>query len=323
MMSRNYIRILLSAIVFSALFSGTAFADETTYIARDPARLRLASSNALVLDARTGQPVYSKNANDVTPIASITKLMTAMIVLDANQSLDEEIEITEDDVDTLRHSHSRVPVGARLSRSELLHLALMSSDNRAAHALGRSYPGGVAATVREMNARAALLGMKQTRFVEPTGLSDNNVSTALDLAKMVKAASQYELIQRYTTNTEHFVEMEPTGRVVAFHNTNSLTKSDNWDIRLSKTGYIREAGRCLVMMANIASRDVAIVLLDSFGSKTRTVDAMRVKYWLETGKALVLPKAKARSKRGHRSRVNAHKSRVNTHRIASNDSRDS
>lgn len=306
-------RFLLPVIVFSVFFSGAAYAGDSADGAHDPTKLRLASSNVLVLDTRTGEPVYSKNASAVTPIASITKLMTAMVVIDANQPLDEQIEITEDDVDTLRHSHSRLPVGARLTRTELLHLALMSSDNRAAHALGRSYPGGVSATVGEMNARAALLGMSKTHFIEPTGLSDSNVSTAQDLAKMVKAASQYELIQRYTTNTEHNIELD-TGRVVEFHNTNALTKSDNWDIRVSKTGYIREAGRCLVMMAKIASRDVAIVLLDSLGSHTRTADAMRVKYWMETGKALAIAKPKARSKRGHRARLNSK-------RVARNDTR--
>ena len=290
-------RRLRALVVFAMFFWGSAYAEAGPDSARipDPAMLRLASSNVLVLDTRSGQPIYSKNADDITPIASITKLMTAMLVIDANQPLDQEIEITNEDVDTLRHSHSRLPVGSRLPRGQLLHLALMSSDNRAAHALGRTYPGGVEAIVPEMNARATMLGMKNTHFREPTGLSDENVSTAQDLAKMVKAASQYELIQRFTTNTEYYVQLRPSGRMLEFHNTNALTKSDNWDIRLSKTGYIQEAGRCLVMLANIASRDVAIVLLDSFGSHTRTADAMRVKYWIETGKTLAVKTTKARS----------------------------
>lgn len=298
-------RHILALVVLSAFFTCSVHAEDGVVNVRDPARLRLASGNVLVLDTRSGQPIYSKNADDVTPIASITKLMTAMVVIDANQPLNQDIEITQDDVDTLRHSHSRLPVGSSLPRGQLLHLALMSSDNRAAHALGRSYPGGLGALVTEMNTRAAVLGMKRTHFVEPTGLSDENVSTANDLAKMVNASSQYELIQRYTTNTQFYVQLRPSGRMLEFRNTNALTKSDNWDIRVSKTGYIQEAGRCLVMMANIASRDVAIVLLDSFGSHTRTTDAMRVKYWLETGKVLTIAQPKARSKRGHRARGSA------------------
>lgn len=314
-------RLVLAPVVFSVFFSvffaGSSYAENGSDNSRDPSKLRLASSNVLVLDAHTGLPIYSKNADDVTPIASITKLMTAMLVIDANQPLDQEIEITQDDVDTMRNSHSRLPVGSRLPRGQLLHLALMSSDNRAAHAIGRDYPGGIASLVADMNTRAAALGMKKTRFKEPTGLSDENVSTAQDLAKMVKAAGQYELIQRYTTNTEFYVQLRPSGRMLAFRNTNALTKSDNWDIRVSKTGYIREAGRCLVMMANIASRDVAIVLLDSFGSHTRTTDAMRVKYWLETGKAMAIQtKAKAKVRSGKR----IHKARNSAKRVARSDS---
>ena len=312
-------RRLRALVVFAVFFWGSASAQATSDSARlpDPAMLRLASSNVLVLDTRSGQPIYSKNADDVTPIASITKLMTAMLVIDANQPLDQEIQITEEDVDNLRHSHSRLPVGSRLPRGQLLHLALMSSDNRAAHALGRTYPGGIDAIVTEMNSRAAMLGMTNTHFREPTGLSDENVSTAHDLAKMVKAASQYELIQRFTTNTEYYVQLRPSGRMLEFHNTNALTKSDNWDIRVSKTGYIQEAGRCLVMLANIASRDFAIVLLDSFGSHTRTADAMRVKYWLETGKTLAVKPVSSRThsaKRSHRA------ARSSTKRVARTDS---
>ena len=303
---------ILALVVFSALSAGAAYGSESPSPARNPAALRLASDNVLVLDTHSGQPIYSKNADDITPIASITKLMTAMLVIDAHQPLDEEIEITADDVDTLRHSHSRLPVGASLPRDQLLHLALMSSDNRAAHALARAYPGGVASIVSEMNSRATTLGMNQTHFREPTGLSDENVSTAKDLAKMVKAASQYELIQRFTTDTQFFVTLRPSGRVEQFHNTNALTKNDNWDIRISKTGYIQEAGRCLVMMAKIASRDVAIVLLDSVGSHTRTADAIRVKYWLETGKSMAVAKT-VRSVKHHR------KARSSTRRIARSD----
>jgi D-alanyl-D-alanine endopeptidase (penicillin-binding protein 7) len=237
--------------------------------------------------------MYAKAADAVTPIASLTKLMTAMVVLDANLPLDDLVAVDMDDFDYLKGSHSRLRMGATLSRGEMLRLALMSSENRAASSLARHYPGGSNAFVAAMNAKAAELGMTRTRFEDPTGLSPNNVSTANDLALMVGAAANYPLIRDYTTTPEHFVEVQPSGQTLGFNNSNALVKNVAWDIQLQKTGYIREAGRCVVMLATIASRPMVIVLLDSLGKYTRLGDAQRVKHWLETGESLPPVAAKA------------------------------
>ena len=270
----------------------------------DPGKLRLASANVLVLDAQDGRRMYAKAADAVTPIASLTKLMTAMVVLDANLSLEEPVAVDMDDFDYIKGSHSRLRMGATLSRGEMLRLALMSSENRAASSLARHYPGGSGAFVAAMNAKAAELGMTRTRFEDPTGLSPSNVSTANDLALMVGAAAQYPLIRDYTTTPEHFVEVQPSGQMLGFNNSNALVKNVTWDIQLQKTGYIREAGRCVVMLATIASRPMVIVLLDSLGKYTRLGDAQRVKHWLETGESLpptakaVVAKAKSKPVKG-------------------------
>lgn len=245
----------------------------------------LRSSTAYVQDATTSDVLFAKNENVVRPIASISKLMTALVVVDANLPMDEMLEITEEDVDTLRHSASRLSVGTRLSRGDMLHLALMSSENRAAHALGRNYPGGLTAFVAAMNAKAQALGMHSTRFVEPTGLSSENVSSPQDLARMVIAASQQPLIHRYSTDTEY--EVEINSRPLLFRNTNMLVRRDDWDIQVSKTGFIREAGECLVMMARIEGRDLAIVLLDSQGKLSRIGDAVRIRRILENQIAML------------------------------------
>jgi len=263
----------------------------------DPGKLRLASANVLVIDAQDGRRMYSKAADEVTPIASLTKLMTAMVVLDANPSLDDPVAVDMDDFDYIKGSRSRLRMGTTLSRGEMLRLALMSSENRAASSLARHYPGGNVAFVAAMNAKAAALGMTNTRFEDPTGLSPHNVSTANDLALMVGAASQYPLIRDYTTTPAHFVEVQPSGQVLGFNNSNALVKNVAWDIQLQKTGYIREAGRCVVMLATIASRPIVIVLLDSLGKYTRLGDAQRVKHWLETGEAMPVPTAKAAASR--------------------------
>jgi serine-type D-Ala-D-Ala endopeptidase (penicillin-binding protein 7) len=258
---------------------------------RDVTKLKLASANALVLDAKAGEPIYAKGADNVTPIASVTKLMTAMVVLDAQQPLDEPIGVGIGDLDLLKGSHSRLGLGSELSRREMLRLALMSSENRAASSLARHYPGGTEACVEAMNRRAQSLGMTRTRFADPTGLSSDNVSTASDLALMVKAAAGYDFIRDATTTASHYVEVQPTGRILGYNNTNSLVRGGQWDIQLSKTGFIREAGKCLVMLATIASRPVVIVLLDSYGRLTRIGDANRVKHWLETGQSLPATRA--------------------------------
>ncbi|HYV86186.1 MAG TPA: D-alanyl-D-alanine endopeptidase [Patescibacteria group bacterium] len=238
------------------------------------------SNVALVIDGEQGETLYAKHEDQVAPIASITKLMTAMVVLDAQLPPDEMIEIDQADVDRLKHTHSRLPVGASLERGELLRIALMSSENRAAAALARSYPGGTEACVEAMNRKATDLGMSQTHLADPTGLSSENVSSAPDLTRMVQAAARYPEIRDATTTSSHRVELT-SGKVLEFHNSNGLVSNKSWNIGLSKTGYINEAGRCLVMMAEIATRQVVIVLLDSWGKNTRLGDANRIRHWLE------------------------------------------
>jgi D-alanyl-D-alanine endopeptidase (penicillin-binding protein 7) len=243
--------------------------------------LKVQSHIALIFDEQTQLPLYNKNSEAVVPIASITKLMTAMVMLDANLPMDEAVSVEGDDPNTIKRSRSRLNIGMTLTRSEMLKLALMASENRAALALARSYPGGTAAFVAAMNAKARVLSMENTRFFDPTGLDSDNVSTAQDLVKMVAAAGQYELIHQYTTSTSHSVEGSK-GRTMRFRNTNPLVRNASWDIGLSKTGYISEAGRCLVMQATINLRPVIIVLLDSWGKRTRVGDANRIKRWMDS-----------------------------------------
>lgn len=250
---------------------------------RETQKLAVASASALVFDQSAGDALYQKNADTVSPIASITKLMTAMVVLDSQPNLQAPIAISEEDVDTLRGSRSRLHVGSVLNRETALLLALMSSENRAAHALARHYPGGLSAFVAAMNAKAQSLGMTHSRFEDPTGLSSNNVSTAHDLARMVSAAHRYPLIREWSTTSAATVEVN--GREQAFRNTNPLVKSPAWDVGLSKTGYIHEAGKCLVMQARVAEKPVVIVLLDSAGKLTRVGDANRIKRWMESAHA--------------------------------------
>jgi serine-type D-Ala-D-Ala endopeptidase (penicillin-binding protein 7) len=253
----------------------------TTAVLKKTRSPKLRSSIALIYDEQGGRALYTKNADTVAPIASITKLMTAMIVLDAKLPLEEQISISVEDIDTLKGTHSRMRPGMTLSRGALLKLALMSSENRAASALARTYPGGTDVAVQKMNDKARELGMKDTRFLEPSGLNSGNVSTAQDLVKMVQAAQHYELIQQYTTTASHVVKLAGY-RPMQFNNTNPLVKSASWDIGVSKTGFINEAGRCLVMQANIKQRPVVIVLLDSVGKRTRVGDANRIKKWMES-----------------------------------------
>lgn len=236
--------------------------------------LPLSSQHALVFEEDSGKILLEKDAHSVVPIASVTKLMTAMVVLDANLDMEEQIAIDQSDVDTLKFSSSRVPVGAVLTRGELLELALMSSDNRAAAALGRTYPGGHAAFGHAVRQKLAALDMRQTTIVEPTGLSPYNRSTAADLVKMVTAASQYPEISRLSTGTGDMFEMN--GRMAQFRNTNRLVGRDGWDIQLSKTGFTREAGRCLVMRLQAAGKNVIVVLLNAGETAARMMDAENV-----------------------------------------------
>jgi len=248
----------------------------------------LRSSAVAVIDQSTGNVLYEKNASAVVPIASITKLMTAMVALDAQPSLTETLTIGEADVDTIKGTHSRLTVGTQLNREEMLRLALMSSENRAAASLSRHYPGGRDAFVAAMNQKARDLGLTETRFSDPTGLTPENVSSAHDLAKMVDAAHQYPLIREFSTSEEYQVAVR--GRSQIFRNTNALVRNDGWNIGLSKTGYISEAGKCLVMQVWLNNKPTIIVLLDSWGKLTRIGDANRIKRWVESlasGRALV------------------------------------
>lgn len=242
--------------------------------------LDLKSSVALVIDQETNEVLLRKNDSAVLPIASITKLMTGLIVSEAKLPMDEQITITQDDVDTEKGSTSRLRVGTTLSRGELMHLALMSSENRAAHALGRTYPGGMSAFVEAMNQRAQMLGMADTKYVEPTGLSSRNQSSALDLARLVAVAQQDKMLSELSTSPSYQVEVGR--RTLQYHTTNRLVKNPAWDIALQKTGYISEAGQCLVMSAKVAGRKLIMVFLDSAGKLSRIGDAERVRKWIET-----------------------------------------
>ena len=265
-------RLVFAFLLALAVASTPALARE----ARAPA---LKSQAALVVDQDSGEILFGKNADSKLPIASLTKLMTAVVTLDAELDPAEPVTITKADVDRLRGSHSRLQVGTTLTRDEMLHLALMASENRAASAIANSYPGGRDSCVLAMNLKAQLLGMTGTRFEDGTGLSGHNVSTAQDLAKLVQAAHAYPKIREFTTSTSYQVQIGR--RTMRFGNTNNLTRSSRWEIGLSKTGYIAEAGRCLVMQVTLTGRSIIIVLLDSWGKYTRVGDATRIRQWLE------------------------------------------
>ena len=241
--------------------------------------LDLASSVALVLDQSTSEVLFEKNSNVALPIASITKLMTGLIVVEAKQDMEQVLTVTDDDVDHEKFTRSRLQVGSQMTRSSLLHIALMSSENRAAAALGRNYPGGVAGFVEAMNAKARELGMIHTRYVDSSGLSSRNVSSARDLAKLVAFAYHQPLLRQFSTDPQS--QVDAGGRIMQYNNTNYLVKNPDWDIGLQKTGFINEAGRCLVMQTIIQGRPVIMVFLDSKGKQSRTADAGRVKRWLE------------------------------------------
>jgi D-alanyl-D-alanine endopeptidase (penicillin-binding protein 7) len=259
--------------------------------ARDPSHARpaphdevfLRSAVALVQDAASGETLIAKNQAAVLPIASITKLMTAIVILDAGLNLEQRVAISDEDYDLVKGTRSRLRPGTVLTRDELLLIALMSSENRAAASLARTYPGGTGVFVAAMNAKAQALGMTDTRFVDPTGLSSSNVSSARDLARLVAAAHEYPLIRQYSTTESATVQA--LGRRLDYRNTNGLVRSAQWDIALQKTGYISEAGRCLVMRVKMASREVIVVLLDSWGKFSRIGDANRIKKWLEANAA--------------------------------------
>ena len=279
----------LLALVASCVLAGNAISAQQAAIeqrlgpsiAAKVGALNLKSTSALVLDQSGQRVLYAKNIDWVVPIASITKLMTALVVLDSGLPLDERITISKEDRDGLKGTRSRLAVGMTVTREDLLRLALMASENRAAAALARAYPGGTSAFVAAMNQKAVKLGMWHSRFVDGTGLSNGNVSNAQDLSRLVGAAYRHPLIREYTTDTQYTVRLA-NGRKMQFSNSNRLVRNSGWDIGLSKTGYISEAGRCLVMQAQIAATPVIIVLLDSWGHLTRLADANRIKKWIES-----------------------------------------
>lgn len=258
------------------------------HAAEDP--LALKSSVAYVLDQDTNEVLFAKNPQAVLPIASITKLMTALVVVEAGLPLDEKLTVSQDDVDTEKFTRSRLAVGTTLSRGDMLHLALMASENRAAHALGRHYPGGLEAFVAAMNAKAQSLGMADTHYVEPTGLSSRNQSSASDLAKLVATTSQVPLLRDLSTSREARVALGK--RLVQFRSTNGLLSNPLWDIGLQKTGFINEAGKCLVMQARMAGRQLIMVFLDSSGKASRIADAERMRKWLASQVETAAPEAK-------------------------------
>lgn len=237
------------------------------------------STKVLVLDSEDHSVLYSRHADEVVPIASITKLMTALVVLDGKQPLDEVLQVTREDRKAAQGSFSNLPVGAKLTRGDLLRLALMSSDNQAAHCLGRNYPGGLGEFVRTMNIKADALEMTHTRFADPSGLSSKNVSTAHDLAKLVIAADRSWVIRKYSTTKSHTVRVGK--QRMEFRNTNSLVSNPNWEVAVQKTGFTNDAGRCLVMETKIRDRSVVIILLNSYGKHTRVADAKRIRQWME------------------------------------------
>ena len=279
-----------SAVYASGVAAGTVMTvGDMAGLGRVRDELDLASNVALVVDQESSAVLFSKNANAVLPIASLTKLMTGLVVVEAGLDLNEILTVTTDDIDRIKGTGSRLHIGAKLTRAEMLHIALMSSENRAASALGRHYPGGLEAFVDAMNKKAGELGMRDTRFVEPTGLSSHNVSSARDLAKLAMAAYQYPVLREYSTGNEAAVL--PGNRPLQYRNSNLLVGNPEWEIGLQKTGYIAEAGRCLVMQAVIEGRPVVMVFLDSKGKLSRIGDAGRIRKWLETTKFPVMTSA--------------------------------
>lgn len=274
--------LLLSALGFSSVQAVSTHGNEGT--SKSKKTVKIASVSAIAVDAKTGSVLFAKNSNIVMPIASITKLMTAMVILDSKLSLKEKIRFSKEDKKSINNYFSRIRVDSQLSRGDTLRIALMSSENLASAALSRTYPGGSKAFVTAMNAKAKALGMKNTHFVNATGLSEKNVSTASDLAKMVAAAAKYSLLKKYSTTQTYTARFKSPRYVLGYTNTNVLVRAGHKDVKLSKTGYLDEAGRCLTMLRKIAKKDVIMVMLDSFGKRSPIGDANRIKKWLLTGK---------------------------------------
>ncbi|MBA1200315.1 D-alanyl-D-alanine endopeptidase [Pseudomonas capeferrum] len=280
---------LLLLLTGTATLPSTAAAQPPALVQRDPAKLHLASGSALLIDLNTNQELYSSHADKVLAIASVTKLMTAMVVLDAKQPMDEMLTMTIAQNKEMKGVYSRVRLGSQLNRRETLLITLMSSENRAASSLAHHYPGGYGAFIRAMNAKARSLGMTHTRYVEPTGLSTQNVSTARDLAKLLLASRKYPLLGELSTTREKTVAFRKPNYTLGFRNTDHLVNKSNWDIKLTKTGFTNEAGHCLVLLTRMNNRPVAMVILDAFGKYTHFADASRMRQWLETGSAKPAP----------------------------------
>jgi D-alanyl-D-alanine endopeptidase (penicillin-binding protein 7) len=280
---------LLLILAGPATFTSNAVASEKAAIPRDPSTLHLASGSALLIDLQTNQVIYENHADAVRPIASVTKLMTAMVVLDAKQPMDENLTIDISQTKEMKGVFSRVKLGSELNRRDMLLIALMSSENRAAASLAHHYPGGYKAFIAAMNAKARSLGMSHTRYVEPTGLSINNVSTARDLSKLLMAARNYPMLSQLSTTREKTVAFRKPNYTLGFHNTDHLVNKSDWDIKLTKTGFTNEAGHCLVLVTRMGGRPVAMVILDAFGKYTHFADASRLRKWVETGKSTAVP----------------------------------
>jgi len=282
------VKTSLSILSLLLLLTGPAIlpaaaAQAPAQVQRDPAKLHLASGSALLIDLNTRKELYSSNAERVLPIASVTKLMTAMVVLDAKLPMDEMLTMTIANNPEMKGIYSRVRLGSELNRRETLLITLMSSENRAATSLANHYPGGYGAFIKAMNAKARSLGMSHTRYVEPTGLSTQNVSTARDLAKLLIASRSYPMLSQLSTTREKTVAFRKPNYTLGFRNTDHLVNKSNWDINLTKTGFTNEAGHCLVLLTKMDNRPVAMVILDAFGKYTHFADASRMRQWLETG----------------------------------------
>ncbi|MGE7991897.1 D-alanyl-D-alanine endopeptidase [Pseudomonas sp. NPDC089554] len=282
---------LLLALSATLTLPSTAAAQSPAQTQRDPSKLHLASGSALLIDLNTNQELYSYHADRVRPIASVTKLMTAMVVLDAKLPMDEMLTMTIANNPEMKGVYSRVRLGSQLNRRETLLITLMSSENRAANSLANHYPGGYPAFIKAMNAKARALGMSQTRYVEPTGLSTQNVSNAHDLVKLLMAARKYPQLGELSSTSEKTVAFRKPNYTLGFRNTDRLVNKSNWDIALTKTGFTNEAGHCLVLLTKMDNRPVAMVILDAFGKYTHFADASRMRQWLETGSAKPAPAA--------------------------------
>lgn len=273
-----YRHLLISLVALMAFINSTKASESAA-----PTSVHLGAVKATIVELDSGETLYSKHSDWVTPIASITKLMTALVVMQSGQDLNEWIEIPKPDRETRKNAYSRIRVGSQLQRGNVLRLALMSSENLAAYTLAARYPGGVDAFVAQMNTTARKLGMTQTRFVDASGLASGNVSTAADLVKLIAAVSKYDKVREYSTTPRYTARFRKPRYSLGYGNTNRLVHRSSWDIELSKTGYITEAGRCLVMLSKLEGRDVAMVFLDAFGKLTPLGDAGRVKRWITTG----------------------------------------